>query len=113
MWKEAVQQWYQHYQAAQAPPYGAAAPQDAEYSKEQPQVQLAASFRHFPHMSVVEPSETVGKGGDFCLPLGSERPDLRGSSECGYWTFTLVVKVHLVRKNLNRVQPVTVLFKVR
>lgn len=39
--QEAMQQWYQHYQAAQAHTYNAAAPQDntaTDYNKEHTQV---------------------------------------------------------------------------
>lgn len=45
--KEAMQQWYHHYQAAQAHTYSAAAPQDgtaSEYSKEHAQVPASCSI---------------------------------------------------------------------
>lgn len=47
MLKEAMQQWYHHYQAAQAHTYSTAAPQDSaatDYSKEHTQVRA----RYFP-----------------------------------------------------------------
>lgn len=62
--KEAMQQWYHHYQAAQAHTYSAAAPQDGtatEYSKEHTQVPASCSISLLTlNLSVVKSSKPVG-----------------------------------------------------
>uniref|UniRef100_A0A1A7WYN1 Ribonucleoprotein PTB-binding 1 n=1 Tax=Iconisemion striatum TaxID=60296 RepID=A0A1A7WYN1_9TELE len=81
--QDAMQQWYQQYQAAQAHTYSTAAPQDntaADYSKEHTQVSAAPSYGDYTsYMQAVtqyysQPATNnqayTGKEVDVCKPLG-------------------------------------------
>ncbi|XP_014848175.1 PREDICTED: ribonucleoprotein PTB-binding 2 [Poecilia mexicana] len=81
--QEAMHQWYQHYQAAQAHTYSTTAPQDgtaADYSKEHTQVPAASTYGDYTtYMQAVtqyysQPATTnqafASKEVDVCKPLG-------------------------------------------
>ncbi|XP_069560920.1 ribonucleoprotein PTB-binding 2 isoform X1 [Brachyistius frenatus] len=81
--QEAMQQWYQHYQAAQAHTYSTAAPQDsttADYSKEHTQTPAVSSYGDYSsYMQAVtqyysQPATAnqayASKEVDVCKPLG-------------------------------------------
>ncbi|KAF7202687.1 PTB-binding 2 [Nothobranchius furzeri] len=81
--QDAMQQWYQQYQAAQAHTYSTAAPQDntaADYSKEHTQASAASSYGDYTsYMQAVtqyysQPATAnqvyTGKEVDVCKPLG-------------------------------------------
>ncbi|XP_039985603.1 ribonucleoprotein PTB-binding 2 isoform X2 [Xiphias gladius] len=81
--QEAMQQWYQHYQAAQAHTYSAAAPQDStatDYSKEHTQAPPVSSYGDYSsYMQAVtqyysQPATAnqayTSKDVDVCKPLG-------------------------------------------
>ncbi|XP_051803560.1 ribonucleoprotein PTB-binding 2 isoform X2 [Acanthochromis polyacanthus] len=81
--QEAMQQWYQHYQAAQAHTYNTAAPQDntaTEYSKEHTQTPAVSSYGDYSsYMQAVtqyysQPATAnqayASKEVDVCKPLG-------------------------------------------
>ncbi|XP_047443611.1 ribonucleoprotein PTB-binding 2 isoform X2 [Mugil cephalus] len=81
--QEAMQQWYQHYQAAQVQSYSTAAPQDAtavDYSKEHTQAPAANTYGYYSsYMQAVsqyysQPATAnqayASKEVDVCKPLG-------------------------------------------